>query len=164
MHSTSKVLVLLTPPGLFAELMSSARDSFASRLQGPYAGRVQEASIGYTVTPFDELPFAEAGDHKVVGPADLRRPLTFTEFKKLLACLGWTDKEFVEAYYRNNSTVSPADLALRCGLLCMGTPETAMTRPTHWSLTRHCGQRCHHQSHLQIYPGYLVVLPVETVA
>lgn len=48
--------------------MSSARDSFAARLQAPYAGRVEKGSkgsVGYTVTAFDELPFAEAGYHKV---------------------------------------------------------------------------------------------------
>lgn len=53
---------------------------------------------------------------RVFNPADLTRPLTFIEFKKLLACLGWTDKELVNAYYSEVSPVSPAGLMLRCGL------------------------------------------------
>ncbi len=48
--------------------MSSARDRFASRLQGPYAGRVEKGEFGNTtVTPFDEPPFAKDGDHDVVA-------------------------------------------------------------------------------------------------
>ena len=52
--------------------MSCAQDSSASRLQGPYAGLLGKplGKTGYTVTSFPELPFAEAGYHRVFAEGD----------------------------------------------------------------------------------------------
>ena len=52
----------------------------------------------------------------VYDPDNLTRPLTYIEFKQLLNCLGWTEERFVDAYYNEDSVVSPHGWDLRCGL------------------------------------------------